>query len=163
MLYFINFANKEGHMARMYSRKKGKSGSRKPLNKNAGWIKYKKEEIEEIILKLARKGIGSAEIGMILRDQYGIPSTKLVSKNKIAKIMKKNKVYPELPEDMFNLLKRAVALRAHLTKNRKDYTSRRGLELTESKIRRLVKYYKRKKTLPHDWKYDAEKAKLLVK
>lgn len=150
-------------MARMYSRKRGKSGSKKPMKKGAVWVKYKKEEIEEIILKLAKQGHQSAEIGTILRDQYGIPSTRLVSKNRIARIMKANKVYPEFPEDMLNLLKRAANLRAHLAKNKKDYTSRRGLELTESKIRRLAKYYKKKKTLPHDWKYEAEKVKLMLK
>ncbi len=150
-------------MARMYSRKRGKSGSKRPVKKGAGWIKYKREEIEEIILKLAKQGHQSAEIGMILRDQYGIPSARLVSKKRIARVMKANKVYPEFPEDMLNLLKRAAGLRAHLAKNKKDYTSRRGLELTESKIRRLAKYYKRKKILPHDWKYEAEKIKLLVK
>ena len=54
-------------------------------------------------------------------------------------------------------------LRKHLEKNKKDYSSKRGLELTESKIRRLVKYYKKRKVLPEDWKYDPEKAKLLVR
>jgi small subunit ribosomal protein S15 len=147
----------------MYSRKRGRSGSRKPMKKGAVWVKYKKEEIGEIILKLAKQGNQSAEIGMILRDQYGIPSARLVSNKRIARIMKANKIYPEFPEDMLNLLKRAASLRAHLAKNKRDYTSRRGLELTESKIRRLAKYYKRKKVLPHDWKYEAEKVKLLVK
>ena len=77
--------------------------------------------------------------------------------------MKKHKTYQQLPEDLFNLIKKAVNLRAHMEKNKKDYTSKRGLALTESKIRRLAKFYKKKKQLPKDWKYDAEKARLLVK
>jgi len=148
----------------MYSRKKGKSGSKKPLKKEAPWVKYKPKEIEDIIIKLAKKGHSSARIGLILRDQYGIPHVKVAANNKkIAKIMQENDAYPELPEDIFNLIKRAVNLKAHMDKNKKDYTSKRGLELTESKIRRLAKYYKKKGLIDKAWKWDIEKAKLLVK
>jgi len=153
-------------MARMYARKKGKSGSKKPMQKIAPWVKYKKEEMEEIIVKLAKKGHSSSEIGLILRDHYGVPSVRvkeLHNKERIAEIMRKHNAYPPLPEDMFNLLKKAVDLHAHMEKNRRDYTSKRGLEITESKIRRLAKYYKSRKEIPADWKYDIEKAKLLVK
>lgn len=151
-------------MARMYSRKHGKSGSKRPLERIAPWVKYKPQEVEEIVSKLAKKGLQSSQIGMILRDQYGIPSVRVVAKQKLAGIMKKRKVYDvPYPEDMFNLLKKAVNLADHLEKNRKDYTSKRGLELTESKIRRLGKYYKSRGILPQDWKYDLEKAKLVVK
>ena len=150
-------------MSRMYSRKRGKSGSTKPAERKMGWVKHKPAEIEEIIVKMAKKGMGSAEIGLILRDQYGIPSVRDYSKTRIARIMKKHEITPPVPEDMFNLMKRAVSLRNHMSKNRHDYTSKRGLELTESKIRRLAKYYKERKILKHDWKYDPEKARLLVK
>ena len=77
--------------------------------------------------------------------------------------MVKNNVYSEFPEDMFNLMKKAVNLHNHMSKNKKDYTSYRGLELTESKIRRLAKFYKKKGALPVKWKYHIDKAKLLVK
>ena len=150
-------------MARMYSRKKGKSGSKKPLVKKVTWVKYKNQEIEEIIIKLASKGKQTAEIGLILRDQYGIPSTRTVINKKIKAIMKEKNIYSELPEDLFNLIKRAVNLHSHMDRNKKDYTSKRGLGITESKIRRLAKYYKSKGVLDKKWKYDAEQAKLLVK
>ncbi|HJW96895.1 MAG TPA: 30S ribosomal protein S15 [archaeon] len=153
-------------MARVYSRKKGKSGSKKPMVKSAPWVKLKKEEVEEIIVKLAKKGHSSAEIGLILRDQYGIPSVRvkeLHMKEKIAKIMKAHNAYAPFPEDMYNLLRKAVLLHAHMQKNKRDYTSKRGLQITESKIRRLAKYYKARGLLPADYKYDVEKAKLLVK
>lgn len=150
-------------MARMYSRKKGKSGSKKPMVKKASWIKYKPQEIEEIIVKLAKQGSSSAKIGLVLRDQYGIPSTRMITKERISNVMKKHDAYPEVPEDLFNLIKRAVDLRGHMEKNNKDYISKRGLELTESRIRRLAKYYKSKSLLPKDWKWNPEKAKLMVK
>ena len=146
----------------MYSRRRGKSGSKKPVRKIATWVKYKPKEIGDIILKLAKEGKQSAEIGLVLRDQYGIPSVGM-SKIKVSRVMKANKMYPDIPEDMRNLIKRAVLLEAHMSKNRKDYTSKRGLELTESKIRRLAKYYKKQKTLPDNWKWDLAQAKLLIK
>ena len=43
-----------------------------------------------------------------------------------------------------------------------EETAKRGLHLTESKIRRLVKYYKKTNKLPAAWKYDREQAKLLI-
>lgn len=150
-------------MARMHSRKKGKSGSKKPVKKNVEWVEYKPKEVEDLVLKYAKQGMQSAKIGIILRDQYGIPSVKLITKKTISQILKDNGVYSKIPEDLFNLLKRSVELRKHLEKNKKDYQSYRGLELTESKIRRLAKYYIRRGILPQGWKYDPEKAKLLIR
>ncbi|MBL7206381.1 MAG: 30S ribosomal protein S15 [Candidatus Aenigmarchaeota archaeon] len=150
-------------MARMYSRKRGKSSSKKPSKKSASWVKYKPTEVNELIVKLAGDGHQSNFIGIILRDRYGIPDVKTIAKKSIVQIMKDKKVYSKLPEDLLNMLKRAVNLDEHLKKNKRDYTSKRGLELTESKIRRLAKYYKRKEVLQADWKYDLERARLLVK
>ena len=61
-----------------------------------------------------------------------------------------------------NLLERAVKLHGHMKIHRKDSISKHGLELIESKIRRLSKYYRATKKLPAGWKYDAESAKLIV-
>ncbi|MEM5866491.1 MAG: 30S ribosomal protein S15, partial [Candidatus Aenigmatarchaeota archaeon] len=105
----------------------------------------------------------SAEIGMILRDQYGIPDVKAITGKSISEIMKEKNVYPEIPEDLLNLLRRAVNLRAHLEKNKADKHSLRGLQNLESKIKRLGKYYVRKGILPKDWEYSPERAKLIVK
>jgi small subunit ribosomal protein S15 len=150
-------------MARRYSRKKGKSRSKKPPIKiPPKWVKYKKEEVEALVVKLAKEGKSSATIGTILRDQFGIPDVKAITGKSISKIMKENEVYPPIPEDLLNLLRKAVNLREHLEKHKKDKHSRRGLELLESKIRRLGKYYVRKGVLPKDWTYSPEKAKLLV-
>jgi len=150
-------------MARIHARKKGKSGSKRPIGKTAPkWVKYKKQEIEKLVIKYAKEGKSSSEIGMILRDQFGIPLVKRATGKSISSIMKENQLYPKIPEDLFNLFVKAVNLREHLSKNKKDYTSKRGLELLESKIRRLGKYYVRRGVLPEDWVYDPEKAKLLI-
>lgn len=145
----------------MYSRKRGKSGSKKPLLKGE-WVEYKPEEVERLVCKLAKDGMPSAKIGLVLRDQYGIPSVKDSTGKKVLEILIENKLQPKLPEDLMNLLKKAVNLREHMAKNKKDYSSLRGLELVESKIRRLVKYYVRTKRLPAEWTYEPERAKLIV-
>ena len=78
------------------------------------------------------------------------------------KILKENDLYTKLPEDLLSLLKKVVNLDKHLRENKKDVHSKRGMELTESKIRRLVKYYKKRKVLPKDWRYKRENVKLMV-
>ena len=148
-------------MARIYARKRGKSGSKKPLVP-APWVSYSAEEVERLIVKLAKDGLQPAQIGLVLRDQYGIPSVRHATKKKLTQILSENGLLPSIPQDLFNLLKKAVRLRAHLEKNRRDTHSRRGLELLESKIRRLVKYYRATGKLPEDWQYDPERAKLIV-
>lgn len=150
-------------MARIHARKKGKSGSKRPIGKGSPrWVRYKKNEVEKLIIKYAKEDKSSAEIGMILRNQFGIPLTKRIAGKSIVKIMKENQVYSKFPEDLFNLFKQAINLREHLAKNKKDYTSKRGLELLESKIRRLGKYYVKKGTLSEGWSYDPAKVKLLI-
>ena len=124
--------------------------------------KLKKEEIEKIIVELAKKGYSSAQIGLILKEKYHILKPKKYLKEKISKIMQKHGVYPEIPEDLLFLLKKAVNLHEHLQKHKKDKHSRRGLELLESKIRCLAKYYIRKGRLPKSWKYSYEEARLIV-
>jgi small subunit ribosomal protein S15 len=126
-------------------------------------MRLSKKELVDLIIKLAREGYTSASIGQVLRDKHEVRSVKQVLGKGIAEVMQEHGVYQELPEDLFNLLKRAVNLREHLAKHRKDKHSRRGLELMESRIRSLVKYYKRRGLLPKDWTYDPEKAKLLVR
>ncbi len=148
-------------MARMYARKHGKSGSKRPLAK-ANWVEFGKEEAERLVVKLANDKMQAAQIGLTLRDQYGIPSVRNVTERKISQILSENKLAPKIPDDLFNLLKRSVKLHGHMEKNKKDFHSKHGLELLESKIRRFVKYYVREKKLAEGWKYDAERAKLIV-
>ena len=148
-------------MARMHSRKKGKAGSKRPTVQ-AKWVGYKGKEVDRLVIKLRKDGLRSTDIGRTLRDQYGIPSVKQITGSTVTKILEENSLLPKIPEDLLNLLKKAVVLRDHLGKNKKDYTSKHGLELLESKIRRLIKYYVKTKRLPQDFKYQPERAKLLV-
>ncbi len=127
------------------------------------WVEYSTEEIEELILKLTKEGNSTSMIGIILRDQYGIPDVKLVTGQKITKILEKHGQGLEYPEDLMNLIRRAVNIREHLEENPKDLHTRRGLRIIESKIRRLVRYYTNEGVLPEGWRYDPRSAALLVK
>jgi small subunit ribosomal protein S15 len=127
------------------------------------WIDYTTEEIEELILKLNKEGNSTSKIGVILRDQYGIPDVKSVTGTKITKILEKHEQAPEYPEDLMNLIRKAVNVREHLRENPKDLHTRRGLQVMESQIRRLAKYYVREGVLPEGWRYEPKKAALLVK
>lgn len=127
------------------------------------WVEYSTEEIEELILKLTKEGNSTSKIGIILRDQYGIPDVKLITGQKITKILEKHDQGLEYPEDLMNLIRRAVNIRDHLEENPKDLHTRRGLRIIESKIRRLVRYYTREGVLPEGWRYDPRSAALLVK
>ncbi|MEM4397197.1 MAG: 30S ribosomal protein S15 [Candidatus Woesearchaeota archaeon] len=150
-------------MARMHSRAKGKAGSKKPSKKsNYTWMNYKPKEIEMLIIKLAKEGNSTSKIGLILRDSYGIPDVKAILKKNISDILEKKELLPKVPENLSSLLHRVIALQKHLENNKKDTTAKRGLMLTESKIRRLVKYYKKTGKLPETWNYDPARVKLLI-
>ena len=150
-------------MARMYSRKKGKSGSKRPSKASTPtWIRYKTDEIEKLIVKLYKSGNTISMIGMMLRDAYGIPSVRFVTQKRIGKILKNNGLLPKLPEDITFLVKKDIRLVKHLDAHKKDMTVFRGLQITESKINKLAKYYKREGVLPGNWKFDRKTAKLLI-
>jgi small subunit ribosomal protein S15 len=151
-------------MARMHSKKKGKSGSKRPISRTIPkWIQYSKDEIIELILQMAKEGKNASIIGLILRDQHGIPGVKILTGKTISEILKEHNVLPKYPEDLMNLMRKAVRLSKHLAVNKQDKHNTRALRLTESKIKRLVSYYKRVKKLPSDWYYTAGAAALLVK
>jgi small subunit ribosomal protein S15 len=151
-------------MARLHTYKRGKSGSKRPPRTTAPtWVEYTSEEVENLVIKLRKEGYSAAMIGTILRDQYGIPSVRLITGKRITRILEENGLAPQIPEDLMFLIRKAVNLRRHLEEHPKDLHSKRGLQLIESKIRRLVKYYRRTGKLPPKWRYDPEQAKLLVR
>ena len=144
-------------------RDKGQSHSTRPVRVGPPkWVKYSPEEIEALIVELAKMGYTPSMIGIILRDQYGIPLVKSVLGVKLTKILEKYGLLPPIPEDLLRLMARAVNLRRHLQEHPKDFASKRGLIEIESKIRALIKYYKRVGKLPPDFEYNPERAKVLV-
>lgn len=150
-------------MARMHSRDKGKSGSTRPAKKTIpSWARYKGKEVELLIVKLAKEEHTPSQIGLILRDTYGVPDVKTFTSKKITKIMEEKGLLPKLPEDLMALIRKIIKLRKHFESNKQDQSSLRGIQLTESKIKRLSKYYKKIEKLPLDWKYDEKSIKLIA-
>jgi small subunit ribosomal protein S15 len=150
-------------MAKMHSRKKGSSRSHPPAAaKVPAWCDVSKEELEKTIMKLHESGLPSSRIGLTLRDQYGVPSTKLILGKNVTAVLKQNNALPDLPEDLSNLMRKALHVRKHIKVNRKDVHNKRSLQLTENKIRRLVKYYHDSGRLAPEWTYSPETAEILI-
>lgn len=150
-------------MARMHSRKKGKAGSKRPVKKKTpSWVIHGAKEVEMLIVKLAKAEKTPSQIGLILRDSYGVPDVKGVVGKKITKVLEAKKLLSKLPEDLMALIKKSIKLRKHIEANHKDESSKRGLILTESKIKRLVKYYKKTGKIAEDWKYQPDRVRMYL-
>ena len=100
------------------------------------------------------------EIIPTLRRRY--PQVRFVTGNKILRILKSKGLAPDLPEDIYFLIKKAVSIRKHLERNRKDRDAKFRLILIESRIHRLARYYKTKGVLAPTWKYESSTASALV-
>lgn len=150
-------------MGRMHSPGKGISGSALPYRRTApSWLKVQPKEVSEEICKLARKGLTPSQIGVLLRDTKGIGQVKAVTGSKILRILRMNRLAPTIPEDLYHLIKKAVAIRKHLERHRKDKDTKFRLILVESRIHRLARYYKSRKVLPATWRYESSTASTLV-
>ena len=150
-------------MARMHARRRGKSGSVRPQRDDPpAWSTTDAAEIEQLVIDLNRKEKSSAEIGTILRDQYAVPDVKLATGRRVVEILEANGLGTEIPEDLRNLIVKALGMRKHLAENRNDVHNKRQLNLTEAKVRRLVKYYVGTKRLPAGWVYKPETAEILL-
>lgn len=145
----------------MPKQEKGKSHQIRPVSKRPpSWCKYQPEEVEALVIKLAKEGNPPSRIGTILRDQNAIPLVKPITGKTITKILKEAELAPAIPEDLGNLLKKAASLAVHLEKNKKDLHNKRALQLTEAKIHKLSRHYKHEGVLPPNWKYAPKIASL---
>lgn len=150
----------------MHTRRRGSSGSDRPAADEAPeWSDVDVEAIEARVVELAEEGLAPSQIGMRLRDEgvdgTPVPDIKLATGQKLTEILDEHDAGLELPEDLYNLLERAVRVREHLEENPTDHSNRRALQNTESKVRRLVNYY-RGDALPEDFVYSYETAKELL-
>ena len=128
-------------MGRLHTHNHGKSHSIRPIDpKKPDWITQSTTEIEEMIVKYSKEGMTTSQIGIKLRDQHAIPLVKPIIKKTISQVLRDNKLTPEIPEDLNNMLNKAVILKTHLQNNNGDRKNVRSLELLEAKIHRLSKY-----------------------
>uniref|UniRef100_A0A1B0AQY4 Small ribosomal subunit protein uS15 n=1 Tax=Glossina palpalis gambiensis TaxID=67801 RepID=A0A1B0AQY4_9MUSC len=81
-----------------------------------------------------KKGLTPSKIGIIFRDSHGAAQVRFVNGNKILRIMKSVGLNPGIPEDVYHMIKKAVAIRKHLERNRKDKDGKFRLILVESRI-----------------------------
>ena len=151
-------------MARMHTRRKGVSCSKRPMiTENPEWVPLTATEIEDLIVQFTESGFTSARTGLVLRDQYGVPNVRLATGKTVTEIMKEKGVMPDLPEDLSNLMRKAISLNVHIKNNKGDVSNLRGLNLIEAKIRRLERYYKKNGVLPANWRYSLANAEIMLK
>ena len=148
-------------MGRMHTHRHGKSHSIRPTTLRApSWISQTPAQVEELVVKYAKDGMTPSQIGIKLRDQYSIPLVKPVTKKTMGEILREHDLKPEMPEDLENIVKKAVGLQRHLKENKGDRRNIRSLELIEAKVHRLSVYYKRIGRIPANWKYKSVVAQL---
>ncbi len=141
----------------MPKKSKGRSHETRPVTKRPpAWCRYTVEEVEALVIRLAKEGHLPSKIGTILRDQHGIPLTTPITGKSISQILKERELAPSLPEDLETLMRKATRLHVHLDKNKLDLTNKRALQIIEAKIYKLARYYKRRGVLPPEWKYEAK-------
>jgi len=146
----------------MHTRRRGSSGSDRPAaDEPPEWSEVDADEIEARVVELAEQGHDPSVIGLKLRDEgvkgTPVPNVKLATGKKVSEILDEHDAAPELPEDLRKLMERAVGLREHVDANGQDYQNKRALQNTESKIRRLVNYYRGDK-LDEEFKYSYDNA-----
>jgi len=148
-------------LARIHSHRHGKSHQTRPTSKRPpSWLTYSADEVSSLAIKMGREGLTPSQIGVRLRDEYGIPLVKPILGKSISTLLRENKLAPAIPEDLQHLLERAKRVQEHLSTFKSDRRNVRSLELIEAKIYRLSKYYKRTGLLSSDFKYAAVVAQL---
>ena len=146
-------------MARRYSKKKGISGSTKPVNvDNSVWVNKDIKAVTEVIIELGKLGKSASQIGIVLRDSYAVPDVKDSFGKSISAILAEGGIKKEVPDDLLALIRRDIALAKHIESSKKDMTAKRGQQLTLSKINKLVGYYKATGVLDAGWVYERSKA-----
>ncbi|WOV93332.1 MAG: 30S ribosomal protein S15 [Candidatus Nitrosoabyssus spongiisocia] len=147
-------------MGRVHTHRHGKSHSTRPLTiEMPSWSIPDTKGIEELIIKYAKEGMKPSQIGIKLRDQHAIPLVKITKKS-MSTILEENNLKSEMPEDLDNMVTKAIGLQKHLKNNKGDNRNVRSLELVEAKVHRLSTYYKRQGRIPENWKYKSVIAQL---
>ena len=153
-------------MARMHTRRRGSSSSDTPVADDPPeWSDVDAGAIEARVVELAEEGHSPSQIGLKLRDEgvqgTPIPDVQLATDKKVTEILDEHNADADLPEDLRNLLERAVRLREHMADNPGDAQNKRALQNAEAKVRRLADYY-RGDELNEDFKYTYERARELL-
>lgn len=130
----------------MYSNGHGKSKSSKPFS-TAPPTHITQDQVTEIIIDLSKKGKTGAEIGKILRDVHGVGHITNIADCTMLEFLKKNNIAPQIPDDVRAIEKKCLSIYNHIKKEWNDKTARYRLKHKESRLHRLVRYYKTKGVL----------------
>ena len=150
-------------MSRIHSGRKGRAGSHRPYPvAKPAWVTATTEEIVAQGTQMVKAGRSAAQVGLALRDGYGVPSVRAVTGQRLGALLAAHGLRPEIPDDLQSLLKRVVHLQHHLEAHPNDLANRRGLNLMESRIRRLAHYYRQRRRIPESRRYSSAGAALQV-
>ena len=97
-----------------------------------------KPDIEKTIIELAKSGMTSEKIGLVLKQRYNIKNIKKEIGKRISKVLKENNLYVDA--DIKNIKEKLEKLKKHSEKNKHDYVAKRKIVIEASKLRRLEKY-----------------------
>ncbi|XP_004625479.1 40S ribosomal protein S13-like [Octodon degus] len=126
------------------------------------WLKLTSDDVKEPIYKLGKKGLTPSHIGVFLRDSHSVAQVRFVTGNKILRILNPRGLAPDLSEDHYHLIKKAVAAQKNQERNRKEKDAKFLLIFIESWIHQLARYYKINRVLLTNWKYESSTAFALV-
>ncbi len=101
------------------------------------WVKMTETELKAVIGDLATK-YPASQIGMILRDQYGIPTTRVFGK-KLCDYLKDLGI--EYREDLVNASKKVDSLKEHNKNNISDKKAKHKLQKAQAHLNKTKKYY----------------------
>lgn len=83
-------------MGRIQSKGKGKgiSSAVTPFKRRtARWVAHTPRTITDLIVTMAKKGLSPSQIGVAIRDREAVPSIKLLTGQKIVRLLKKTGTY----------------------------------------------------------------------
>lgn len=100
------------------------------------WLKMSEEELRKLVLELAEK-YQPAQIGLILRDQYGVPTTKVFGKKLSAYLREagKNEFF-----EVKNIEKKVSKIKEHMKNNGQDKKAKHKFQKANSRLNALKKY-----------------------
>jgi small subunit ribosomal protein S15 len=105
------------------------------------WLKLSEEEVKKIIAQLSEK-YAPAQIGLILRDQYGVPTTKVYGKKLSAYFKELGKDYHA---ELTNASEKVEKMKEHMVKNKTDKKAKHKYQKAVSHFNALKKYTEKRK------------------
>lgn len=88
------------------------------------WVTAKPEDIKKQILELAKQGMTAEKIGLVLRDQHGIPKAKVLGL-KVGRVLKEANMWKDVEAEVRE--KKMETVSKHAKVHKHDYKAIRTL------------------------------------